>query len=165
MGWELDLYWHSARNLVRFISYMWYPPDSSPAPACLRPPLLVLSRRFSSPPFLLSRPPSGHFFSTNSSASHSASPAPSSVRRPVPRPAPNRRPTACPVRPRSPRYLSAVLGRLGSRNSPAKPRTTPWSSRPCSTARCPRTPGTRRRCSHRGTYLPRSSSRSPGTPG
>ena len=113
---------------------MYYPPDSSPAPACLRPPLLVSSGWFSSPPLLLSRPPSGRFFSTSSSASPSASPAPSSrpSQRPIPRPAPRSPPTPCPVRPRSPWYLSAVLGRLGSRNSPAQPRTTPWSSRPCS---------------------------------
>ena len=39
-------------------------------PACLPPPLLVLSRRLTSPPLLLSRPPSGH----SSNLLHSSAP-------------------------------------------------------------------------------------------
>ena len=55
--------WASSRILqvdFRFILCMCHLPDSLPAPAYLPPPLLILSRRLSYPPLLISRPPSGH---------------------------------------------------------------------------------------------------------
>ena len=155
---RLDPYWHSARNLFKaYFMYFIHLTRRLRLPLCAPPPPFFVSSIFvSSAPPLSSA--TDRFFSTSSSATPSASPAPSSSRRPVPRPAPRSPPTPCPVRPRSPRYLSAVLGRLGSRNYPAQSRTTPWSSRPWSrrsiTAPCRRTPGPRRRCSHRGTHLP-----------
>ena len=158
---------------------MCYPPDPLPAPACMSapsPPCFVLLAYLSSTPplsssigSLLESPP---LIGSSSMLVSSQL-----VCLQVPRQGHD---ALSLVQPRAvcrplvqfvhdPPYLSAVLGHLGARNSPAHLRTTPWSSRPCSrrssTPPCSCTPGTHRQCSHRDAHLPPSSSRSPGTPG